>query len=569
MGGAAGKVMLENIAEEHEEETPSPPHSHPLTTPPEKALPNLLTPPRAAVARVVDYSSNSNISDSPKSTHEDHMVSSPGMNVFFQEMQGLNSQSRGKVPSEVNVDSSPRFSAAERKVLKRTLGGSFKMTLTNASDIRHDISDDSDSEKSAQPIDEEETSSTKSITVRRIMNQKVMPSTPQRSTVTTASAAMEGGGGNAASTSPVPRIRTSPPHSGSQSRPNGIFTSSIPRLTTTAGTISATSTLNSSKDSQSSSKEGTIELGFLPSSSRSIVPPRGTPQVLTPLTGRPSRGVAAQEEMKKQSPTVSFSKGTLGAVPRSPTHAMSTASGSTSARLAPATPRTAAAQALLAQQQANGPRPSGKVGNVVIETSDVKRNTVQLPSTLTHARPTTGDWLKQRYIVNNYILLDTLGNGSYGVVRMCKDRITDHLYAIKIISRDMLRKKKSGHTTETFLADIQREIAIMKKLDHPNVLRLFEVLDDPKVNKLYLVLEYMKKGDLINVLKTREGVSENGKEAFIPLSDRQLWNIFRQVVSGVIYLHYQNIVHGDIKPQNLLVGEDGVVKIADFGTYNS
>lgn len=200
----------------------------------------------------------------------------------------------------------------------------------------------------------------------------------------------------------------------------------------------------------------------------------------------------------------------------------------------------------------------------VIETSDVKRNTVQLPSKFTHAKPTTGDWLKQRYIVNNYILLDTLGNGSYGTVRLCKDRTTDQLYAMKIISRDMLKKKKSGHSTETFLADIMREIAIMKKLSHPNVLRLFEVLDDPKVNKLYLVLEYMKKGDLINVLKSRDS-PDGGEDEFVPLSDRQLWNIFRQVVSGVIYLHYQNIVHGDIKPQNLLVGEDGVVKIADFG----
>lgn len=82
----------------------------------------------------------------------------------------------------------------------------------------------------------------------------------------------------------------------------------------------------------------------------------------------------------------------------------------------------------------------------------------------------------------------------------------------------------------------------MKKLNHPNVLRLFEVLDDPKVNKLYLVLEYMKKGDLLNVLKKQNGNnSSGGKDSIEPMSDRQLWNIFRQVVSGVIYLHYQNI----------------------------
>jgi hypothetical protein len=57
-----------------------------------------------------------------------------------------------------------------------------------------------------------------------------------------------------------------------------------------------------------------------------------------------------------------------------------------------------------------------KFPHAVKETSDVKRNRAQLPSTLTHAVPTTGDWLKKRYIVNNYILLDTLGTGSYGEV---------------------------------------------------------------------------------------------------------------------------------------------------------
>ena len=91
---------------------------------------------------------------------------------------------------------------------------------------------------------------------------------------------------------------------------------------------------------------------------------------------------------------------------------------------------------------------------------------------------------------------------------------------------------------------------------------------------MYLVLEYMKKGDLINVLKDRENTSSGGGSnpksagaggAYTILSDLELWNIFRQIVAGVRYLHYQNVVHGDIKPQNLLVGENGIVKIADFG----
>jgi [calcium/calmodulin-dependent protein kinase] kinase len=212
------------------------------------------------------------------------------------------------------------------------------------------------------------------------------------------------------------------------------------------------------------------------------------------------------------------------------------------------------------------PKPKTKNPHEVKETTDVKRNKAQLPAALIHAKPTAGDWLNKRYIVNNYILLDILGAGSYGEVRLCKDRLTDHLYAVKIFSKDMLRKKKGGATEETYFEDVKREIAVMKKLLHPNVLRLFEVLDDPKVNKMYLILEYMKKGDMINILKTRNGDKASDDDFnFQPLSDLELWNIFRQVAAGIRYLHYQNVVHGDIKPQNLLIGDDGVVKIADFG----
>jgi serine/threonine protein kinase len=78
------------------------------------------------------------------------------------------------------------------------------------------------------------------------------------------------------------------------------------------------------------------------------------------------------------------------------------------------------------------------------------------------------------------------------------------------------------------------------------------------VNKIYLVLEYMKRGDLINFLKNRDGLEDKeskesskrkNSDKFVTLSDAELKVIFTQVVSGVKYLHFQNIIHGDIKPQ--------------------
>lgn len=75
---------------------------------------------------------------------------------------------------------------------------------------------------------------------------------------------------------------------------------------------------------------------------------------------------------------------------------------------------------------------------------------------------------------------------------------------------------------------------------------------------MYLVLEYMKRGDLINFINMREDQENKdnkrkSSKAFVPLTDTELWVIFKEVVAGVRYLHLQNIVHGDIKPQVLFV----------------
>lgn len=176
-----------------------------------------------------------------------------------------------------------------------------------------------------------------------------------------------------------------------------------------------------------------------------------------------------------------------------------------------------------------------------------------------------GDYIQ----LNQYKLQGVVGQGSYGIVKLAYNEEEDLHYAMKILSKSKLRKKAgifgrkapnrkgSGGAkqkpAENPLDKVYREIAIMKKLDHPNVVKLVEVLDDPVEDNLYMVFELLERGEVLEV------PTEN------PLSEEQAWTSFRYVVSGLEYLHYQKIIHRDIKPSNLLKAENGEVKIADLG----
>ncbi|XP_017271750.1 calcium/calmodulin-dependent protein kinase kinase 1b isoform X2 [Kryptolebias marmoratus] len=172
--------------------------------------------------------------------------------------------------------------------------------------------------------------------------------------------------------------------------------------------------------------------------------------------------------------------------------------------------------------------------------------------------------------LNQYKLNKEIGKGSYGVVKLAYNEDSEQYYAMKVVSKKKLMKQcgflrrmpPSGSNSDLFckvmqpLERIYREVAILKKLDHPNVVKLVEVLDDPDEDGLHMAFELMTKGPVIEV-PTDE-----------PLTEDQARFHFRDVVLGIEYLHYHKIVHRDIKPSNLLLGDDGRVKIADFGVSN-
>lgn len=175
-----------------------------------------------------------------------------------------------------------------------------------------------------------------------------------------------------------------------------------------------------------------------------------------------------------------------------------------------------------------------------------------------------------RYLqLNQYRLMDSIGQGSYGLVKLAYNEEDDTHYAMKILSKKKLlkkagvfgrmapnRKKPGTPYTDSPLERVYREIAILKKLDHPNIVKLVEVLDDPVEDNLYLAFELVERGEVLQVPTDH------------PLTEQQAWGYFRDVILGIEYLHYQRIIHRDIKPSNLLLSDTGQVKIADFGVCN-
>ncbi|XP_065143152.1 serine/threonine-protein kinase MARK2 isoform X5 [Paramisgurnus dabryanus] len=146
-----------------------------------------------------------------------------------------------------------------------------------------------------------------------------------------------------------------------------------------------------------------------------------------------------------------------------------------------------------------------------------------------------------------YRLLKTIGKGNFAKVKLAKHVLTGKEVAVKIIDKTQLNSSS--------LQKLFREVRIMKLLNHPNIVKLFEVIETEKT--LYLVMEYASGGEVFDYLVAHGRMKE--KEARAK---------FRQIVSAVQYCHQKCIVHRDLKAENLLLDADMNIKIADFGFSN-
>lgn len=153
---------------------------------------------------------------------------------------------------------------------------------------------------------------------------------------------------------------------------------------------------------------------------------------------------------------------------------------------------------------------------------------------------------KKGKITNDYEVKESVGKGGYGEVKKVIHKITGELRAMKII------KKES--CDEVYLKSLSNEINIMRQLDHPHIIKLYEIYQDQQ--NIYMITEFLGGGELFDALMKRRCLSES-------ISAK----IMKQVLLAINYLHQKGIVHRDLKPENLMLvsSDEWDVKVIDFG----
>lgn len=148
-----------------------------------------------------------------------------------------------------------------------------------------------------------------------------------------------------------------------------------------------------------------------------------------------------------------------------------------------------------------------------------------------------------------YSIGEVLGTGNFAVVKFGVERATGTRVAIKIIDKKRFMAQAASRKDK-----ILDEVHILKELNHPNIIKIFDVFDTEKA--LYIVLELVTGGDLLEfILETRSIPEDRARDLFL------------QVSSAVAYLHGRGVAHRDLKPENLLLldKKHDTIKVTDFG----
>ncbi|PWN45792.1 Pkinase-domain-containing protein [Ceraceosorus guamensis] len=168
---------------------------------------------------------------------------------------------------------------------------------------------------------------------------------------------------------------------------------------------------------------------------------------------------------------------------------------------------------------------------------------------------------RQQVHFGAYLLLQTLGEGEFGKVKLGVHKEWGEEVAVKLIKRDKIGSPDgqlniNGPKDPAKMSKVEREIQVLKDVRHPNIVRLYEVIESDRY--IGIVLEYASGGELFDHILAHKYLKE-----------RDACRLFAQLISGVSYLHKKKIVHRDLKLENLLLDRNRNVIITDFGFANN
>ena len=187
-----------------------------------------------------------------------------------------------------------------------------------------------------------------------------------------------------------------------------------------------------------------------------------------------------------------------------------------------------------------------------LSNSKNKQNNIKSPYLVPGILNTHKKSYDEKYNIENFIPIfedrkpKIIGCGSFGKVFLVLNIINKKLYAIKHMDKNSLSTKLNS------LEGIYKEIYIQSRIDHPNILPILYV--NETTSEFDLILEYASGGSLFHYIREKQYLSE-------PLAFR----LFIQVVNAVYFLHKNNFIHRDIKPENILLFDNNVIKLCDFG----